>query len=135
MRTVNIIIAYNLDRSKVLMLLRQENPYLGLYNFPGGKVEKNETILESCYRELAEETGITANQITLNHAMTFCYNFLDYELAIAVGEIDESVKLTPERHPLTWISTNEDFEDRKRFAGDGNIQHILDVLKYSEFNF
>ncbi len=135
MRTVNIVIVYNQDKTKVLMCLRQKNPYLGLYNFVGGKVEANETIIESCYRELNEETGITSQQIELDHVMTFQYHFLDYQLAIAVGQVDESIPLKSEKHPLFWISVEEDFENRERFAGDGNIQHMLDVLQYSQFNF
>lgn len=135
MKTVNIVIVYNIEKTKVLMCLRQKNPYQGLYNFVGGKVEGKETILDSCYRELEEETGITSNQITLDHAMTFQYHFLDYQLAIAIGQIDETVELVSEKHPLTWISVDENFEDRSRFAGDGNIQHMLDVLKYTQFNF
>ncbi|HHX07402.1 MAG TPA: NUDIX domain-containing protein [Erysipelothrix sp.] len=135
MRIVNIVIVYNLDRSKVLMLLRQKDPYIGLYNFPGGKIEGQESILDSCYRELQEETGIAPSQISLRHTMTFDYHFLNYSLAIAVGEIDDQVPLVAERHPLKWISTSANFQDRQSFAGDGNIQHILDVLNYSEFNF
>lgn len=135
MRTVNIIIVYNVEKTKLLMCLRQKPPYQGLYNFVGGKVEPEESILESCYRELEEETGITNQQINLHHAMTFQYHFLEYQLAIAVGEIDEGVSLRAEKHPLTWISVTENFEDRKRFAGDGNIQHMIDVLKYQKFEF
>lgn len=135
MRIVNIIILYNQDYSKVLMCLRQKNPYKGLCNFVGGKLEGNETRLESAYRELHEETGISPNQVELKEAMSFVYHHLDYELFIAMGSVDEKTKVVSEKHPLEWIDVTENFEDRSRFAGDGNIQHMLDVLKYNEFNF
>ena len=135
MRIVNIIILFNEDYSNVLMCLRQKNPYKGLYNFVGGKLEGDESRLESAYRELEEETGIKPNQVTLKEAMSFIYYHLDYELFIATGSIDQSTPVESEKHPLTWIDVSENFEDRTRFAGDGNIQHMLDVLKYTEFPF
>ncbi len=133
MRIVNIIILFNQDYSKVLMCHRQKDPYNGLYNFVGGKLENNETRLQSAYRELYEETGISPQQVTLKEAMSFVYYHLDYELFVASGIINESVPLKSEKNPLLWISTDEDFEDRNKFAGDGNIQHMLDVLKYEKF--
>lgn len=135
MRIVNIIILYNQDNSKVLMCHRQKNPYKGLYNFVGGKLENDETRLESAYRELQEETGITKDQVILKEAMSFIYYHLDYELFVATGKVDDSIPLQSEKHPLVWIDVTENFEDRNKFAGDGNIQHMIDVLKYTEFNF
>ena len=52
-----------------------------------------------------------------------------------MGSVDEKTKVVSEKHPLVWYDVTENFDDRSRFAGDGNIQHMLDVLKYNEFNF
>lgn len=135
MRIVNIVIVYNQDQSKVLMCLRQRDPYKGLYNFVGGKLEGDETRLQSAYRELFEETGITSDQIELQESMSFIYYHLNYELFIATGILRHEVDLVEENHPLEWIDVTENFEDRQRFAGDGNIQHMIDVLKYEKFEF
>ncbi len=135
MRIVNIVIVYNQDQSKVLMCLRQRDPYKGLYNFVGGKLEGDETRLQSAYRELFEETGITSDQIELQESMSFIYYHLNYELFIATGILRHEVDLVEENHPLEWIDVTENFENRQRFAGDGNIQHMIDVLKYEKFEF
>lgn len=135
MRIVNIIVVYNQDHSKVLMCLRTKNPYKGLYNFVGGKLEGDETRLESAYRELYEETGINEKDITLQEGMRFIYTSLDYELFIAYGTLEKEVPLVVEKNPLEWISVKENFLDKTRFAGDGNIQHILDVLAMKSFDF
>lgn len=135
MRIVNIVIVYNQDQSKVLMCYRQRDPYKGLYNFVGGKLEGDETRLQSAYRELFEETGITSDQIELQESMSFIYYHLNYELFIATGILRHEVDLVEENHPLEWIDVTENFENRQRFAGDGNIQHMIDVLKYEKFEF
>lgn len=35
----------------------------GFYSVPGGHVEHNEKVLDACYRELEEETGITREML------------------------------------------------------------------------
>lgn len=44
----------------VLLVLRGNGESAGVWAFPGGKVEVNETLQQAAHRELLEETGITA---------------------------------------------------------------------------
>ena len=67
MRGYNIIVVYNENADKILMCKRKKEPYKGLANFVGGKIEKNENGLDAAYRELEEETTITKDDITLLH--------------------------------------------------------------------
>ena len=55
------------------MCKRKKDPYKGLANFVGGKIEKNENGLDAAYRELEEETTITKDDIMLLHIMDFTY--------------------------------------------------------------
>ncbi len=59
MQGLNVIWVYNRDASRVLMCKRHKEPYLGLYNLVGGKIEPGEDGLAAAYRELKEESGIT----------------------------------------------------------------------------
>lgn len=45
---------------RVLLVRRANPPDAGLWGFPGGKIERGETIEEAAVRELREETGICA---------------------------------------------------------------------------
>ena len=65
MRKLNLIVVFDADLKKVLFCIRAKEPYKGLYNFVGGKVEENETNDEAAYRELYEETGISNKDIEL----------------------------------------------------------------------
>lgn len=45
--------------TKLLMFTRTKNPSKGKYGIPGGFVNPGETLEAACYRECAEEIGIT----------------------------------------------------------------------------
>ena len=40
MQGYNLIVVFSEDRTKMLMCRRLKEPYMGLYNFVGGKIEK-----------------------------------------------------------------------------------------------
>lgn len=71
MRGYNVIAVFSPDRTKILMCRRVKDPYKGLYNMVGGKIESGEDGYTAAYRELFEETGITNDDIRITHLMTF----------------------------------------------------------------
>lgn len=125
MKKLNIIAVYNKDKSKILMCERKKEPYKGKINLVGGKVEKDETEISAAYRELEEETGITSKDIHLNYVMNFQYKILDIELEVFTGILKKDVNLIEEVNKLLWINKNENFYDLEKFAGEGNIWHII----------
>ncbi len=58
MKPYNVIVILNPECTKVLLCKRVKEPYQGLYNFIGGKIEKEEDGFNEAYRELYEETHI-----------------------------------------------------------------------------
>lgn len=125
MKKLNIIAVYNKDKSKILMCERKKEPYKGKINLVGGKVEKDETEISAAYRELEEETGITSKDINLTYVMNFQYKILDIELEVFTGILKKDVNLIEEVNKLLWINKNENFYDLEKFAGEGNIWHII----------
>ena len=128
-RVYNCIVVFNKTKDAALFCKRQKDPYKGLYNFVGGKVEQGEESTAAAYRELYEETGITRLQTRLYRLMDIRYYYQDFDLELYVGKLDEDVPLKEEANPLLWLPLTEDFTDKDRFAGEQNIAHIMNVAK------
>lgn len=137
MKKLNVILVFNKNEDKILMCKRAKEPYKGKYNLVGGKVEKDGKELDAAYRELQEETGITGEDITLTHIMNFQYMLSDVELEVYVGKLNRDVELTEEINKLCWMDKKENFFDMEKFAGEGNIGHMLYQLEtyYKELVF
>ena len=58
MKKMNVIVIFDKNLKKTLMCKRTKEPYMGMYNFVGGKIEKENDGLNEAYRELEEETNI-----------------------------------------------------------------------------
>lgn len=129
MKKLNVILVYNQIGDKVLMCKRAKEPYKGKFNLVGGKVEQDEDELHAAYRELREETGITNRDITLTHIMNFQYKMQDMELEVYAGKLNKNVDLIEELNKLYWIDKNENFFDLEKYAGEGNIGHMVQQVE------
>ena len=129
MKKLNVILVYNKDENEILMCKREKEPYKGKFNLVGGKVEKNENELHAAYRELCEETGITSDDIVLTHILNFQYIMQDMELEVYAGKLNKDIELIEEVNKLYWINKNENFFDLEKYAGEGNIGHMLQQVE------
>jgi 8-oxo-dGTP diphosphatase len=132
MKKLNVILLFNKDESKVLMCLREKDPYKGLFNLVGGKLEEGETELEGAYRELEEETGITKDDVVLSNLMNFQYIKSNFELEVFSGRLNKDVELVEEINKLYWIDSNENFYDKAKFAGEGNIGVMYETYQLNK---
>lgn len=129
MKRMNVTVVFDKDIKNVLMCKRAKDPYKGLYNLVGGKIEDDNS-LEEAYRELLEETAISKNDISIEHFMDFTYIKWDMELEVYYGVLKHDVELVEEVNKLEWISLEENFFDMTKFAGDGNIGHIITEIMF-----
>lgn len=133
MQGYNCIMVYSRTDNMLLLCKRSHDPYEGMYNFVGGKIEPGETGAEAAYRELEEETGITSDDIVLSHMMDITYYNQECYVEVYAGVLDKEVTLRSEKHPLFWFPADEDFFDTERFAGEGNIGHMVEQMKIYGF--
>ena len=57
--------------------------------------------------------------------MDFEYKMSDMELEVYTGKLNKEVELVEEVNKLCWMDKNENFFDIEKFAGEGNIGHML----------
>ena len=129
MQGYNAIVVFSENSDEMLMCKRRKNPYKGLSNFVGGKIEGNEDGLDAAYRELQEETTISRNDIVLSHLMDFTYYFEGFYLEIYVGKLNKVIEVSGDENELYWSALDEDFFDTTKYAGEGNIGHIMTHIK------
>ena len=129
MRKLNLIVVFNTNLDKVLFCIRAKEPYKGRYNFVGGKVEENESNDNAAYRELFEETGISNQDIELEHFMDLNYFKYENNLQVYYGILKREVDLVEEKNKLEWVAINEKLLDNSKFAGNYNIPHIIRQIK------
>ena len=131
MKVYNVIMVFSPDGQRLLFCRREKDPFRGQMNFVGGKVEAGESPLQAAYRELREETGVGEDDIRLTYLATFTYHVDDVELQWFAGRLLRPVELVEEVNRLVWLPLTEDFFDTERFAGQGNIGHMVrEVLMY-----
>lgn len=80
----NVILGWENDQVKLLLIQRKANPFRGKYALPGGFIDKNEDTLEAVIREVKEEVSIQLDSDCVEQLKTIA---------------------TPNRDPRTWIIT------------------------------
>lgn len=130
MQGYNCIMIYDKSGESLLFCKRTKAPYLGKYNLVGGKIEPGEDGFAAAYRELEEETGIGSQQVSLRHMMDFTYYNQGCYVEIYVGRLQEDIELREEKHPLVFLKlAGENFFDTEKYAGEGNIGHMIEQVK------
>ena len=104
---VAVGVIYSPDRNKVLITKRTENQHLaGYWEFPGGKVKKNEDVLSALSRELNEELGIEVN--SARQLTTVKFDYPDKKVLLDIWEVYEwsGKPESKENQELTWTDIN-----------------------------
>lgn len=98
--------------ASILLLARrspQRRAYPGLRSFPGGHVEKNETLDDAAVRELREEVGVAPTKYTplgsINDPNSDAGDSITYHMyAITAWEGGEPTMIGDEHTELGWFA-------------------------------
>ena len=85
--------------------------------------------MNEAYRELEEETNIKREDVDLIYFMNITYVKWDKELEVYYGILNKDVSLIEEVNKLEWVNVNDNFFDMSKYAGEGNIGHIIEEIK------
>lgn len=129
MQGYNVILLFSQDKDKLLMCKRKKNPYMGLSNLVGGKIEPNEDGLDAAYRELFEETSVSKNDVKIHHVMDLKYYLSDCYVEVYAGNLIRNVTVNGDENDLFWSDLNHNFFDMNEYAGEGNIGHMIETIK------
>ncbi|AEI39910.1 NUDIX hydrolase [Paenibacillus mucilaginosus] len=135
MQGYNVLMIFSPDMEQLLLCKRRKDPYKGLSNLVGGKIEPGEAGIEAAYRELAEETGITREHLILHHVMDFTYYLQHCYVEVYAGRLKREVEAAGDENELYWSDLTQDFFDMTLFAGEGNIGHMIEQVKMNRSLF
>ena len=104
---IHVAIALLLHQNKVLVGWRNAEQHQGnKHEFPGGKVEANETPLEACRREVFEEVGVGLNDWHTFDVICHEYDDVVVNLHLFHAIVPEAL-LNEIQQPWTWYSRAE----------------------------
>jgi 8-oxo-dGTP diphosphatase len=94
----------------ILIALRHPDAHQGgLWEFPGGKVEPNETVPVALARELEEELGIAVLQSDCQPLIKIHHDYGDKQVLLDVWWVTDfdSEPSGREGQPLRWVAVSE----------------------------
>ena len=122
---VAVAVIFN-DQGKILIAERPPHKYApGLWEFPGGKVEKNETVQEALHREIIEEINLTI--LSARPWLQIHHDYSDRSVLLDVWIIEQfsGEPESMEGQLIKWVSLSE--LDQFTFP-EGN-KEIIEKLK------
>jgi len=95
--------------NRVLLLARNEEPYKGWWDFPGGYARKGELLKEAMAREVKEELGVTIRGITLIKSIPGTAKWKERTFPIMnhayLVDIHGDIALNKENTHYSWMPT------------------------------
>jgi 8-oxo-dGTP diphosphatase len=94
-----------------LLQRRRRPPNEGLYNVPGGKVERHEDPYEACLREVREETGLSLSHARLRAVLTVIARDTGTQWLlftfVAERPAGDAGPITDDEGELRWVPIDE----------------------------
>ena len=125
MKPINVVAAIIKKKGSYFIAQRNKEKYMGLkWEFPGGKVDPGETLIEALSREIHEELNINIRV----HEKLAQEKYKDNEINIVLhyflcSIIDGTIKLN-EHEAMKWVE-KKDFDKYDFVEGDGNITSLI----------
>lgn len=126
---LNLIVLFSEDGKKILFCRRRKDPYKGLLNFVGGHIEPNEKGTDAAYRELQEETSVTASDVQLTYLLKYEFPMADEYMEVYAGRLKKEIFVHGSENELLWSTWEHDFFDVDTYAGEGTVGQILAYIR------
>ncbi|MBQ4832606.1 8-oxo-dGTP diphosphatase MutT [Pseudoalteromonas sp. MMG010] len=107
-KVVRVAVGVIKKDNQIFICKRNENQHQGgLWEFPGGKVESDETLFEALYRELKEEIGLSIN--SSSELMVIEHDYGDKYVKLEVHLVNDfkGIAHGAEGQEHAWVAIQE----------------------------
>lgn len=118
--------------------------YRGYWNFPKGKLERDERSYEAAFREVEEETGISASALNMERNFKVTDRFIFQREGEKIFKIvifflaqtnQVEIKLSPEQEGYGWFQYHEAIRLLKHQNGKLMLKKANDYLRRKKQSF
>ena len=125
MKVIDVVAAIIKKDNLYLVTQRNRDKHMGLkWEFPGGKVEANETLQEALTREIYEELNIDINVYEKLAEESYKDSEINIVLHYFLCSIKDGVINLNEHEAMEWVDKT-DFDKYDFVEGDGNITSLI----------
>ena len=125
MKSEDVVAAIIKKGNLYLVTQRNKDKYMGLkWEFPGGKVEANETLQEALTREIYEELNININVYEKIAEERYKDSKINIVLHYFLCSIKDGAISLNEHEAMQWTDKT-DFDKYDFVVGDGNITSLI----------
>ena len=123
-----------IDNDKKILILRRSltHPIWPHHlDFPGGIIEKDEAPEEGVERELIEETGLKAENISLIYEKKHLLGFHRYIYLAKLNEIKPAIEISWEHDQAIWMTKNALLNLKMPIGVDIFYKKVVEQIKES----
>lgn len=125
MKTLNVVAAIIKKNNKVLATKRGYGEFIDMWEFPGGKIEENESQKEALVREIKEELDCTIKPTKFALNLEYQYPTFYLKMSCFEAEIIEGTPKLLEHNDARWL-TKQQLNEVNWIPAD---LQIIDYLK------
>lgn len=104
MKTINVVAAIIVDKDKIFATQRGYGEFKGGWEFPGGKVEPNETKEQAIVREIKEELDTTIEVKDYFDTIEYDYDTFHLSMDCFICSVKEGNLVLKEHEAAKWLS-------------------------------
>ena len=123
-----IIVTKENGEDRLLAVQRGYGDLIGKWEFPGGKLEPNETGRQAVVREIREELGVDIEVDSFLATIEYDYPTFHLKMHCYICSTTDTIKLT-EHQAMKWCKKNE-LRDLDWCPADIQVVSLLDTCKY-----
>ena len=107
MKTIRVVAAIIVDKDKIFATQRGYGEFKDGWEFPGGKIEENETPQQALYREIQEELDTEIDVGELLDTVEYDYPNFHLSMDCFICTIKQGELTLKEHEAAKWLHKNE----------------------------